>query len=294
MTSEPVARVSTATSVPPLRAISGATRTFALLGHPVRHSLSPWIHNRLLQAHGVDAVYVALRVDPRHAQHVSQSIRALGLAGVNLTVPLKEAVFADLDACAPSAIQAGAANVVVTKDDRLIGHNTDAEGFLSHLRTLSFRSDRPAVVLGAGGAGRAVASALLSAGVTELHLLNRTESRAHGVAQALSEQGIVRAGALRPGCLSTLQPALVVNAVSGQGRSAVAALSTEALPERTLWMDLNYWDAAPPHRAALNASGHHFDDGWGMLVAQAVRAFTLFTGVPLSLSKAHALLGPRP
>jgi len=294
MTAEPVSPASTASTLSPLGGISGATRTFALLGRPVRHSLSPWIHNRLLRAHGVDAVYVALDVDPMHAGHVAQAIRALGLAGVNLTVPLKETVIADLDACAPSAVRAGAANVVVAEGGRLVGHNTDVHGFLSHLRTLDARLDRPAVVLGAGGAGRAVASALLSAGVTELHLLNRTESRAHAVAQALSEQGTVWAGPLRPGCLSTIRPALVVNAVSGDGRPAVAALSIDSLPERALWMDLNYWDAAPPHRQALDASGHHFDDGWGMLVAQAVNAFTLFTGVRLSLHKAHDLLGPRP
>ena len=86
----------------------------------------------------------------------------------------------------------------------------------------------------------------------------------------------------------------MVNAVSGGGRGAVDALSVDHLPSDALWCDLNYWDPRPPRRAVWEASGRRFDDGWGMLVGQAVLAFTLFTGVPLSLAEAHALLGSRP
>ena len=275
-------------------AISGATRTFALLGRPVHHSRSPWIHNRLLRAHGIDAVYVALDVDPARAAGVPMALRSLGLSGVNLTVPLKEAVLPELDVLAPSARRAGAANVVVREGRLLVGHNTDGDGFVAHIKTLGVTFGAPAIVLGAGGAGRAVTAALLQAGVPEVHLLNRSVERAESVAVALAGLGRVRPGPLRDAHWTTCPRRLVVNAVSGGGRPAVAGLSVDHLPRGTVWSDLNYWDDNPPQRGALRASGHHFDDGWGMLVGQAVKAFTLFTGVRLSLDKAHALLGPPP
>ena len=90
------------------------------------------------------------------------------------------------------------------------------------------------------------------------------------------------------------QAGLVVQATSGAGRSQVEALPLAALPTAgVLWSDLNYWDAEPPHRTELRRAGHRFDDGWGMLVAQALEAFHLFTGVRLARSVAHALLPPR-
>ena len=279
---------------PEVPELSGHTQVFGLLGRPIHHSRSPWIHNRLLRAHGLDAVYVALDVPPERAADVPGALRSLGLSGVNLTVPLKEAVLPQLDRLATSAQRAGAANVVVREDGQLVGHNTDGAGLVDHLIARYADLDRPALVLGAGGAGRAVAAALLEAGVPELHLLNRTPARAEAVADALAPLGRIRPGPLSAAHFSACFGGLVVNAVSGGGRPAVAALSVEHLSDDTLWCDLNYWDDAPPHRDAWLAAGRAFDNGWGMLVGQAVRAFSLFTGVPLSLARAHTLLGPLP
>lgn len=274
--------------------ISGETRLYAVLGRPVHHSASPGLYNAWFRHFGVDARYAALDVPPERAAGVPDALRTLGLAGVNLTVPLKEAVLPHLDALAPSATRVGAVNVVRREQDRLVGYNTDGTGLLAHLRSLGFDETRPAVVLGAGGAGRAAVAALLDAGLPRVHLLNRTPARAQAVADRLGER--VHPGPLTADAFTAIADTvgLVVQAVSGAGRGSVSALRLHGLTERrVLWSDLNYWDSNPPHRADLTRLGHRFDDGWGMLVAQAVEAFTLFTDIPLSLADAHALLPPR-
>jgi len=273
--------------------ITGATRIFALLGRPVHHSESPRLHNTWLSALDIDARYVALDVPPDRAHHVPDAMRTLGLAGVNLTVPLKEAVLPHLDALAPSAQAAGAANVIVRDAGRLIGHNTDGSGLVTHLRTQTVDWTRPAVVLGAGGAGRAVVGALLSAGIPRVHLLNRTVARATEVASRFGGR-VVPGPLTNPGWREAQSGAgLVIQATSGAGRAAVATLDVSRLHRPLCWVDLNYWDQTPPLRTQLLSQGLDFDDGWGMLVAQAVEALTLFTGHRLPLAHAHSLLGPR-
>ncbi len=270
--------------------ISGATRLYAVLGRPVHHSGSPRLHNTWFAAKNIDARYVALDVPPELAHQVPDALRTLGLAGANLTVPLKEAVLPHLDHLAPSASAAGAANVVVRTPHGLVGHNTDGSGLLAHLRSRGFTPDHPVVVLGAGGAGRAVTAAMVAAGVPRVHLLNRTEARAAAVADQLGPA--VAPGPLTPSAFAQLAEEVhwVVQATSGGARAALEALDPTRLSPACAWVDLNYWDPSPPHRDTLAARNMAFDDGHGMLIAQAVEAFTLFTGVPLSLPEARALL----
>lgn len=272
--------------------ITGHTRTLAVLGRPVRHSLSPYLHNRWLSAAGIDARYVALDVPPEQAHQVATALRTLGLAGANLTVPIKEAVLPHLDRLAPSVQRAGAVNTVTVEDGVLVGHNTDGAGFVAHARWRDTDLSRPAIVLGAGGAGRAVAAALIDAGVPQVALLNRTPDRAHAVAAALGDS------ALLPGPLTDFprhapDAGLVVVAVSGGGHASISSLDPTLLPVGATWADLNYWQAQPPLREEAQAHGLIFDDGWGMLVAQAVEALRLFVGLSLSLDAAHAQ-APRP
>ena len=145
--------------------ISGRTRIYGLVGHPVRHSLSPAMHNALFGKLSLDAVYLAFDVDPRRAEGVTDAIRTLDLVGVNLTVPFKERVLPPLDHVTIAAEEAGAVNVVINVDGWLTGYNTDGEGLLGALAEehgFNAKAQR-CVVLGAGGAGRAVASALAAA-----------------------------------------------------------------------------------------------------------------------------------
>lgn len=258
---------------------TGTTRLFALLGHPVARSASPAMHNAALRRRGVDAVYLALDVDPTRADQVADAMRTLGLSGANLTVPLKEAVLPHLDRLAPSAAQAGAANTVLNHGGVLVGHNTDGAGLLAHLAHLGVAPARRAIVLGAGGSGRAVAAALAQNGAQVL-ILNRNPARAQAAVAALQAQGLVglSAGPLDAEAFATAAPRcdLVVHCTPGAS-AGVLALDPR-LPEGASWVDLNYWDPNPPHREALVRAGRRFVPGWGMLAFQGAAALSLFIG----------------
>ncbi len=277
--------------------ITGRTRVFGLVGHPVRHSLSPAMHNELFRRAGVDAIYVAFDVPPARAGSVGAAVRTLHLAGVNLTVPFKERVLSDLDALSPSARLAGAVNVVLREGDALVGHNTDGEGYVRALADeLGVRpAGTRAIVLGAGGTGRAVAAALAEHGAVEVALLNRTVGRAQAAAGALAE---VYPGtrflpaALDAPTFAALAPGadLVVNCTSGDAVPAVAALDVSGLRRGAVWTDANYWMADPPQLTACVARGVRIQRGIGMLMHQGALSFALFTGVSVETDTIRGVL----
>lgn len=258
------------------------TATFGVVGHPVSHSLSPRLHRAWIAAAGLDAVYVPFDVGPEpDGARVADALRTLSVAGANLTVPLKERVLPHLDAVDPQATAIGAVNTVVLQNGRLVGSNTDADGFCDGVeargRTIP---GVHAVVLGAGGAGRAVAAGLAARGA-HVHLLNRTAARAHRAARHLADHGlIVEAGGLELADALSPDAGLLVCAVSGAGAEAVRALDPSRVRPDALWVDLNYWSPAPPLGAELRARGVEVCDGLAMLVHQGARAFRAFTGVP--------------
>ncbi len=263
--------------------ITGHTRVFGLVGHPVRHSLSPAMHNELFRRQRIDAIYVAFDVPPSRASAVALSVRTLHLSGVNLTVPFKERVLPDLDALSESARLAGAVNVIVRNDEALVGHNTDGEGYVRALveeMGVSPRGAR-AVILGAGGTGRAVAAALAAAGALHVVLLNRTRARAELACTALS---IAFPGTrFVHGDLASLVNVsdganLVVNCTSGEATRTVAELDISRLRPGAVWTDANYWMADPPQLAACAARGVRIQRGIGMLMHQGALSFGLFTG----------------
>lgn len=275
--------------------ITGRTRVFALLGHPVRHTLSPAMHNELFRRLGVDAVYVALEVRPEAAGEVAGAIRTLGLAGCNLTVPFKERVVAGLDALSPAAACAGAVNVVLNDGGRLVGHNTDGEGYLRALREeLAVEvAGRECVILGAGGTGRAVAAALAGAGVAAVTLLNRTEARGALAVEALASRFPTVRFAHAPLSAEAFAArpwSLVVNCLSGAGVPAVLAFPVAHLAPGAVWTDANYWMADPPLFAACAARGVRIQRGIGMLMHQGARSFELFTGHPVAADTIRGVL----
>lgn len=266
--------------------VSGRTRVFALLGHPVAHSRSPAIYNPLFEEHGVDAVYVALDVDPARAGEVGGLVRTLGFAGVNLTVPFKAEVLGALDRVDPLAAALGAVNVVVRQPGGLHGYNTDASGFCRALAA-RFGEVAPGArvgVLGAGGAGRAVGIGLAAAGAAEVVWWNRSAARA--------DEAVLRGRSVAPRCRFSAEPLdaarfaaragaldLVVQCTSGDGIAQVAAFDVQRLPAHAIWCDVNYWMDDPPLLAACRARGLRVQDGLEMLVYQAAEAFELFTGI---------------
>lgn len=274
--------------------ITGRTRVFGLLGYPIHHSLSPAMHNELFRRARVDAVYVALPVRPADADQVAPAIRALGLGGVNLTVPFKERVVPALDGLSPRAEAAGAVNVVIADGAKLVGDNTDGHGYVEALRAelgIDPRGLR-AAVLGAGGAGRAVGAALAEAGAVEITLFNRTLGRAEAAAESFAARFPATRFDARP-----LLPAafdapfdLVINCTSGEGAAAVAALGIARLPRTSTWTDTNYWMADPPQLAACAARGIRIQRGIGMLVHQGALSFERFTGVAVSPDAVRGVL----
>ncbi len=160
--------------------VDGSTVVLGIFGDPVEHSLSPRMQNAAIAAAGINAVYVPFHVEKGAVGAAVAAVRALGLLGVNVTVPHKEAVLPYLDAIDAEAEMIGAVNTIVNRCGRLIGYNTDGQGFLASLRSdLAFDpGGRKAVVLGAGGAARAAVAALAKAGAAAVTIVNRSRDRA--------------------------------------------------------------------------------------------------------------------
>ena len=266
--------------------ISGATRLAAVIGSPVRHSLSPAIHNAAYAASGLDWVYVALEVAPGQAVAALAGMRTLGIAGLSVTMPHKDDVYAAVDALSPAARAIRAVNCVQLVDGTLIGHNTDGDGFVDSLRADAGvdPAGRRVAVVGAGGAGRAVVEALGRAGAADVAVVNRSTGRA---AEAAALAGPVG----RVGTLVDVAAAdLVVNATSvGMGTDEMP-IDAGLLRAGQVVADLVYLPMQTALLRAAAAAGAQAVDGLGMLVHQAARQFTLWTGAvaPVAAMRAAA------
>ena len=263
--------------------ISGRTGVLGVIGHPVAHSASPAMHNAALAATGLDYVYVAFPVPPEGAAHVGRAMRHLGIRGLNVTVPHKQAVLPGLDEIAPEARAIGAVNTIDHRDGRLVGHNTDAYGVLASLREGGLERLPPKVaLLGAGGAAKAVLHALLSRGeVEEVILLNRTASRAESLAEAMDGGGRVRVAPLAESG-GVREAGLVINATSigMEPEAGVSPLGDgSVLHDGMAVLDIVYKPLRTRLLEQALAAGARALDGLGMLVHQGARSFEIWTGV---------------
>ncbi|MDK2881055.1 MAG: shikimate dehydrogenase [Clostridia bacterium] len=267
-------------------AIGGQTKVFALYGDPVGHSLSPVMQNRAFAACGLDCCYVPLRVKREGLPTAVAAIRALGLGGVNITIPHKESVLKYLDEVDREAELIGAVNTVVRRENRLCGYNTDAAGFLRSLRKeAGFEATgKKAVVLGAGGAARAVAFALAIGGAASLAVINRDPGRARTLAADVEKKTgcCTAAGSFQDGLLEEALKGtdLVVNAtpVGMFPDCHSSPITAEKLPPGILVCDLVYNPIRTKLLADAAAAGCRVLNGVGMLVAQGALAFELWTG----------------
>lgn len=256
--------------------ISGKARVAGVMGWPVRHSLSPVLHNYWLAQHGLDGAYVPLSVNPAHLEPVIRALPLMGFAGVNLTLPHKELVLPLLDRVDAAAAAIGAVNaVIIAADGSLHGMNTDAYGFIENIRP-RMTGKRKAVLLGAGGAARAVACALRQEGFEQIMLANRSRGRAEALAAACPGLTAIdwqdRAGALA-------EADLLVNATSlGMTGSDALDLDLTLLPPAALVTDIVYTPLETPLLRRAAARGNPVVDGLGMLLHQAVPAFEAWFG----------------
>lgn len=256
-----------------------------VMGWPVDHSLSPRVHGYWLNQYKIDGEYVRLAVAP---ENFAEALRALGedgFAGCNVTVPHKETALKIVDEVHPLAASIGAVNTVVVRGDgTLYGFNTDGFGFLENLKHAHKGFDPargPAVVLGAGGAARAVVAILLDAGAPEVRLLNRTRARAEALAADLGgigeghitvEDWDTRAQALDGAAL------LVNTTTLGMQDKPALELDLSALPTDAVVNDIVYVPLETDLLAHARARGNPAVDGLGMLLHQARPGFEAWFG----------------
>ncbi|MBI5143096.1 MAG: shikimate dehydrogenase [Nitrospirae bacterium] len=258
--------------------ISGTTVITGIFGHPVSHTLSPAMHNAAFDALGLNWRYLPFHVTPERLGEAVAGIRALGLRGVNVTVPHKEAVMPFLDRIDDEAGRIGAVNTIVNDDGVLTGYNTDGLGFVQSLKELGVTvGGRRIIMLGAGGAARSVAFALLASGAASIHIINRTVSRASSLADELNrtKQAVTAAG--EAGSLSGFD--IMVNTTS-LGLHAEDALPVDPahIHNKLVVCDLIYNPAETPLLAAARKHGAKTVNGLGMLLWQGAVAFRLWTG----------------
>ena len=281
----------------PIR-VSATTTVVGVIGDPVGHSLSPLLHNTAFVEMGLDWVSVGFPVAAGQAQTALAGMRALGIAGLSVTMPHKEAVAALVDRTTPVATRLDAVNCVTLASGELVGSNTDGEGFVAALRHGDgFEPEgKKCLVIGAGGAARAVVLALAEAGAAEVIVVNRTESRATLAAALAGPVG--RVG--RPEEAETAD--LVVNATpagmgqsQGQGAGAEPGAAPGAAPQAAtgpdpfpldaaylvagqVVVDLVYHPAVTPWLLAARERGAVTHNGLGMLVHQAAVQLRSWTG----------------
>jgi len=252
-----------------------------VIGHPISHSRSPLIHGTWLNAYGIDGSYDAIDVEPTVLPALFERLRRGEFAGGNVTIPLKEPVFALCDSVDPLARTIGAVNTLVASGSKVHGFNTDFMGFLGNLDQQApgwSEGLDEAIVLGAGGASRAILVALRERGVKRVHLLNRTAATAEAVAGQIGDP--VRAASWSS--LAELAPraGLLVNTTSvGMHGTAFAELPLERLPGSALVTDLVYVPLRTPLLAQAQQRGLRTVDGLGMLLHQAVPGFEAWFGV---------------
>jgi shikimate dehydrogenase len=268
---------------------------FAVFGHPVAHSLSPRIHAAFGRQTGIALDYTAIDAAPAAFATALQAFAAGGGCGANVTLPLKEAAYALCAAASERARRAGAVNTLLREGDGWRGDNTDGAGLVRDLtdrRGLDLRARRT-LLIGAGGAARGVAPALLDAGIDALTIVNRTPERADALADALGEPGRVHPRYLRDvAALGEFD--LIVNATSAGRSGDVPTLPRSLVGRRTAAVDLSYGEAAIPFLAWARASGcHDAVDGLGMLVEQAAESFALWHGVRPETDAVYAQLSGR-
>jgi shikimate dehydrogenase len=253
-----------------------------LLGWPVAHSRSPVIHNHWLAHYGIAGRYVLFGVPPEKLEAAVRGIAVLGLRGCNVTTPHKQTIFPLLDRVDDLARRIGAVNtVVVEKDGTLTGFNNDGNGFIQSLRDANpkWRPDfGPILVLGAGGASRAVVASLAAQGAKEIRVSNRTRDKAEEIASAVGSLVKVIPWEEREDALDGI--ALLANATSlGAAGKPPLEMSLHRLPENALVGDLIYVPPETPLLAAARMRGNITVNGLGLLLNQARPAFNAWFGV---------------
>ena len=264
--------------------ITGKTQTIGILGWPVAHSLSPAMHNAAFADLALDYSYIPLPVHPDHLEQAIQGLKSMGFVGVNVTIPHKVTIMPFLDEIDPSAQLAGAVNTVVIKQGKTIGYNTDAQGFVLSLTTKDVTiNNKTAVIMGAGGAARAVVCGLLAQGIKKIIIGTRSQLKAEDFVKTFPNRNNLQ------GCNwdeeifrnEIRQCDILINCTPiGMEANSKETLPVQwqDVPKATLVCDLIYNPPLTPFLIAAQKHGHVIINGAGMLIEQGALAFELWTG----------------
>lgn len=265
--------------------IDGYTRLAAVVANPIKHSISPFIHNSAFEATNTNGVYLAWEVDATELAETVANIRRYQMFGINLSMPYKEQVIPYLDQLSAEACLIGAVNTVVNREGTLIGYNTDGKGFFKSLPSFKISRKR-LVLLGAGGAAKAILAQAILDGVSQISVFVRSSSIEKTRPYLEKIQNATGFGvdlfALED--IQELQDSitkadLLVNATSvGMDGSSQPIPTSIVLPEKLLVADVIYQPFETPFLKWARNQGNQSINGLGMLLYQAAEAFELWTG----------------
>lgn len=279
--------------------LNGQTRVVGVIGWPVRHSLSPPMHNAAFAALGLNWVYVPFAVDPSRIAGAMEAIRALDLAGLNVTIPHKPAVLPYLDEISEEATVLGAVNTIVNRDGVLSGYNTDGEGFLRSLREIGQDvTGRSVALIGAGGSARSIALAVCRAGASHLSIVNRTVEKAQALAEmvrgALPAAQVAAVALEGPEAAPAVREAQVIVDSTAVGMhphyEVEPVVPAQWLHAEQIVCDLTYNPRLTVLLKAASGAGARTLDGTGMLIHQGALAFEYWTGQPAPVEAMRAAL----
>lgn len=265
--------------------IDGYTRLAAVVANPIKHSISPFIHNSAFEATNTNGVYLAWEVDATELAETVANIRRYQMYGINLSMPYKEQVIPYLDQLSAEACLIGAVNTVVNREGTLIGYNTDGKGFFKSLPSFKISRKR-LVLLGAGGAAKAILAQAILDGVSQISVFVRSSSmeKTRPYLEKIRNATGFRVDLFALEDIQELQDSitqadLLVNATSvGMDGSSQPIPTSIVLPEKLLVADVIYQPFETPFLKWAKEQGNQSINGLGMLLYQAAEAFELWTG----------------
>ncbi|NIP30830.1 MAG: shikimate dehydrogenase [Candidatus Dadabacteria bacterium] len=267
--------------------IKATTKIYGIFGHPVSHSLSPVMHNSAFEELGLDCVYVALDIDPANVSHAVESIRFLNLYGINVTIPHKQAVIPYLDEISDEARLIGAVNTIKNEKGVLRGFNTDVGGVLRAMKeNVNYSPEgTTALLVGAGGAARAVICGLCLNNAKKIYLVNRTLEKAENLSsEFLNNFSSIEIIPIELNDSASVAQALkysdiLINSSSaGMENNNPLDLPIEKLNKDSVVYDLVYKPMITPLVEAAREHGYKAESGLSMLLYQGVEAFEIWTG----------------
>ncbi|MCL7401204.1 MAG: shikimate dehydrogenase [Thaumarchaeota archaeon] len=262
--------------------INSETRLCCLIGHPVKHSISPQLHNSAFKHLGLNIVYLSFDIESRYLRRVVEGLKSLNVVGFNVTIPYKVAIIKLLDVLDSTAKETRAVNTVVLKNNELIGYNTDVEGIKRSLLDSRNTLDGRALIIGAGGAARAAVVALKNLGIKEIVIANRRIWRAAALVRIFKMNDLeMKSVSLAEVGRYSRTSSIIINAtpIGMWPRQDETPLSSNDIPGNSTVLDLVYNPLKTKLLEEAEKAGAETINGLKPLIEQAVKSFELWTGL---------------